>query len=312
MANLTSDGVFNYTYDGSERLVQASNGATLTNYKYNGIGQRVAKTGSGISTGTTVFSYDPSGNLMGEYDASGNAFIETVWLEGMPVGVMAAGTQFYVIPDHLGAPYAVTDTTGNKLWAWDHDPFGNGAAPVYSLRFPGQYFDSETGLHYNMARTYDPTTGRYIQSDPIGLAGGLNTYAYVGNDPINKIDPLGLATGDWWDIPANFDRTQQIAKEELAKRPNSHNNIGDAMRHSEWMKRTSQETNTFTAWIAGTGHEIEGTLKGQPWNEMLMDLHNNSVGREAGNNNSSIDPSKLWTLPLNDSQYNPYSDVCGK
>lgn len=64
--------------------------------------------------------------------------------------------------------------------------------------------------------------------------------------------------------------------------------------------------------LAGTGHEIEGTLKGQPLSEMLMDLHNNSVGRGAGMNNSSVDPSRLWTLPLNSSQYNPYSNGCGR
>lgn len=62
------------------------------------------------------------------------------------------------------------------------------------MRFPGQYYDQETGLHYNYFRTYDPTVGRYVTSDPLGIIGGedLNTYAYVGNDPINWIDPLGL------------------------------------------------------------------------------------------------------------------------
>jgi len=161
-------------------------------YQYNGLGQRVAKLGTSVSTGANIFSYDPVGNLLGEYDASGNVFIETIWLEGMPVGRLVTGAQFNIIPDHLGAPYAITDTNGNTGWTWDHDPFGNGAAPVYNLRFPGQYFDTETGLHYNMARTYDPVTGRYIQSDPIGLAGGINTYAYVGNNPVVGVDPLGL------------------------------------------------------------------------------------------------------------------------
>jgi uncharacterized protein RhaS with RHS repeats len=154
---------------------------------------------------------------------------------------------------------------------------------------------------------------RLLSEDPIGFWGGdINLYAYVYNKPTRFNDPLGLAVGDWWDLPANLERSEQIAREELSNRPRSHNDLGDAMRHAEWMSRTTAETNYFTAWIAGTGHEIEGTLKGQPWNEMLMDLHNNSVGRNAGRNKSAVDPRKLWTLPLKDSQYNPYSAYGGR
>ena len=153
-----------------------------------------------------------------------------------------------------------------------------------------------------------PKLQRFISEDPIGFgAGDVNAYGYVNNNPLRYTDPLGLAVGDWWDLPANFERAQQIGLEELAKRPDSHNDMGDAMRHAEWMRRTTQETDTFTALVAGTGHEIEGTLKkGQPLNEMLMDLHNNSVGREAGRNNSSVNLSNLWTLPSKDSKYYSY------
>jgi RHS repeat-associated protein len=89
------------------------------------------------------------------------------------------------------------------LWTWESEAFGDTPPNqnpsgqgefVYNLRFPGQYYDSETGLNYNMARYYNPKTGRYDESDPIGLAGGINTYSYVGNNPVNLIDPLGLET----------------------------------------------------------------------------------------------------------------------
>lgn len=179
-----------------------------------------------------------------------------------------------------------------------------------NLRFPGQYYDAETGLHYNWHRYYDPSTGRYLTPDPIGLAGGINPFVYVQNNPVNFIDPWGLKAGDWWDFPANFERTKQIASEELAKRPSSHNDIGDAMRHAEWMRRTTQETNACTAWLAGTGHEIEGLLDGQPWGEAIMDLHNNAVGRDTGSDsNTPVDSSKLWTLSNNGSNYNPYQGM---
>jgi RHS repeat-associated protein len=100
-----------------------------------------------------------------------------------------------VAPDHLGAPHQITDSGGNVVWLWDHDPFGNGTPTGsfgYNLRFPGQFYDQQTGLHYNYFRDYDPAKGRYVESDPIGLAGGTNTYGYVGSNPLGRSDRLGL------------------------------------------------------------------------------------------------------------------------
>ena len=98
--------------------------------------------------------------------------------------------------EHLGTPRAITRPADNTVvWKWDEDPANTGPAFKYNLRFPGQYYDQETGTHQNWFRDYDPRTG-YIQSDPIGLAGGISTYAYVGSNPLSFIDPVGLALGD--------------------------------------------------------------------------------------------------------------------
>jgi RHS repeat-associated protein len=105
--------------------------------------------------------------------------------------------------DHLGMPKMVTRPTDNAImWRWDQDPFGT-ATPnqnpqsagvfVYNLRFPGQYYDLETEFSYNYHRDYDPQIGRYVESDLIGLGGGVNTYAYVGGDPLWHFDSLGLS-----------------------------------------------------------------------------------------------------------------------
>jgi RHS repeat-associated protein len=89
---------------------------------------------------------------------------------------MQSAQTYHVHVDHLGTPQALTDSAGQIAWEVNYSPFGRATVtsqgPTFNLRFPGQYFDAETGLHYNWNRYYDPETGRYITSDPIGLAWG--------------------------------------------------------------------------------------------------------------------------------------------
>ena len=110
--------------------------------------------------------------------------------------VTAAPEIYYLHNDHLGTPRVVTDQQRNVKWRADYSPFGETILHVddieMPLRMPGQYYDRESGLHYNYFRDYDPTLGQYIQSDPIGLDGGLNTYSYVGSNPLSYVDPYGL------------------------------------------------------------------------------------------------------------------------
>jgi RHS repeat-associated protein len=105
--------------------------------------------------------------------------------------------------DHLGTPIALTSNMGDTLYECQYNAYGQIINEIYHqddidslpdnpLRFQGQYYDEETGLHYNLNRYYDPFTGRYITQDPLGIQGGLNSYQYSGSDPINWIDPLGL------------------------------------------------------------------------------------------------------------------------
>src|ERR1700733_3906246 len=162
----------------------------------------MAATGSTLAAPTTsYYIYDESGHVIGEYDANGNPVQEHVYLGNRPVAVVqggssTGGTVDYVTTDQLNTPRVITDSSQTVIWSWDSDPFGNGqptGSITYNLRFPGQYYDAETGHNYNYFRNYDPATGRYIESDPIGLRGGINTYAYVNGNPLKKIDPWGLA-----------------------------------------------------------------------------------------------------------------------
>ena len=203
--NLTGDGPNTYSYNDTGRLASVTTPGGAVTYRYNALGQRVEKTVGGV---TTVFIYDEAGHLLGEYDQNGSLIEEHIWLNNQPIGVITPNGLYYVQTDQLGTPRAITDVNKQLVWEWQSDPFGDGAPTenpsglgtfVYNLRMPGQYYDAETGHDYNYFRDYDPSIGRYIESDPIGLNGGINTYVYVLNDPLGFIDPFGL----YWEYCQN-------------------------------------------------------------------------------------------------------------
>jgi len=196
--NTISDGTRTFNYDARGRLVQSALAGSTTTYLYNGNGQRVAK--SNASSGT-IFVYDDSGHVLGEYDAMGALLREVIWLDDTPLAVVSSATTGFIWTDHLNTPREITDSANHSLWKWDSLPFGETAPSdnpsglgslAFNQRFPGQYFDIESGLHQNDQRDYDPRLGRYIESDPIGLNGGPNTYSYVSLAPTLKVDPTGL------------------------------------------------------------------------------------------------------------------------
>jgi RHS repeat-associated protein len=120
------------------------------------------------------------------------------------IGNTSSSTVYYYLNDHLGTPQVITDEDGEVVWRGDYRPFGEATVNPDSIvnsnfRFPGQYYDQETGLHYNWHRYYDPRVGRYLRPDPIGYLGGINLYAYCSDDPVNWIDPTGEILG--WVIP---------------------------------------------------------------------------------------------------------------
>ncbi len=217
--NVSTDGSKNFTYDARGRMNTSTFGGVNASYKYNGLGQRVAKVTSGMpNAGTQLYVYDEQGKLIGTYDGNGNMLEEIAYMDGIPVLLLKPTTNaftwdFFILPDHLGAPRYITENSlmyqspqwyDRTVWRWDSDPFGiflpESVSGGYTqnltvnLRFPGQYFDRETNLHYNYYRDYSPEIGRYIESDPIGLSGGINTYLYVGAQPNSRGDP----TGQWF------------------------------------------------------------------------------------------------------------------
>jgi RHS repeat-associated protein len=187
-----------YGYNNRNRLVlMQRNQQTVATYVYNAMGERVAKAVTSPQLGNERFAYNEASQLIGEYGTTSRDYI---WLGDLPVAVVDNGTTStinYVHADGLGTPRAISDSAGNTVWQWAYqsNPFGEQqptGSYVYNLRFPGQYFDIESGSHYNVNRDFDAMTGRYLQSDRLGLKAGPTTYAYGLNNALANSDALGL------------------------------------------------------------------------------------------------------------------------
>ncbi|MDP5421750.1 RHS repeat-associated core domain-containing protein, partial [Pseudomonas aeruginosa] len=244
---VTSDAAGNLTqdrparklaYDAQGRLQSVSlDGQQVAEYRYNALGQRIVKL---TPESITTYLYGPDGQLLGEaeHDGSGRKLRAQyyLWLDSLPLATIDADydaqgkvgnpTLLYLHGDHLDTPRLATDASGQIAWQWQSDAFGRGEAlsqgsTQVNLRFPGQYYDAESGLHYNYFRDYDPETGRYVESDPVETLRKLNNpemtflnsgesmlqatpywehgftpnhnYTYSDNNPTAKSDKHGLS-----------------------------------------------------------------------------------------------------------------------
>ena len=197
-------GLRSFGWDSLGRLKTVRrNGQELAGYGCDSQNRRVRKS---VGAKTTYYLYDLESRLIAEIAGSGRVLREYVWLGQEPVALLEYELRpglYYYINDHLGTPQRLITGEGTVVWQAAYLPFGRTQAQLgtvqNNLRFPGQYYDAETGLHYNWHRYYDPETGRYLSPDPIGLEGGLNLYAYMENDPVNWVDPWGLfSVFDLW------------------------------------------------------------------------------------------------------------------
>ena len=228
--NTTTENSRVYTYNQNQRLIQVVDGAMTAGYAYNGNGQRVKKVVNGM---TTVFHYNLVGQLIAESNSTGATTAEYVYLNGQPLAKIEGASTYYYHNDHLATPQKMTDSTGQVVWSADYKPFGEATTTVSTitnnLRFPGQYYDQETGLNYNYFRDYNPMIGRYVEPDRINLTTlqlplplfsayktythfnesvlkrfffnyfifdprTQNVYPYVGSNPNSRTDP----NGEFW------------------------------------------------------------------------------------------------------------------
>lgn len=196
---------YDYTYNARKRLKLVKlDGADRAQYAYDFRGLRVSRTVLGVTpTRFSHYVYDLAGHLLAEHDgATGTVIREFVWLEDSLLAVIDSSTgaaaTYFVHTGQIDEPLVMTDATNAKVWDAFVEPFGQAqvfnASPVdLGLRLPGQWDEPESGgLFQNWHRNYDPSLGRYVEADPLGIEAGQNVYAYVDGNPLDLVDPEGL------------------------------------------------------------------------------------------------------------------------
>jgi RHS repeat-associated protein len=300
------------TYNDAGRLSTLTQGGATETLIYNALGQRIQTNGG--ASGTVLYAYDESGHLLGEYDGNGALIEETVWLGDILVATLRPDAGggidiFYVHTDQLNTPRAVTRPSDNvPMWSWYSDPFGTDAAnenPAgagtfkYNLRFAGQIFDGQAGLHANGLRDcYDPAMGRYCEPDPIGLAGGINPYVYAQADPIHWFDPDGRDVAVIENGPTTGNPIGHTAIAVTGAGMYSYgNNTPAGSSVSAYLLREAQRRDT-TVYVLKTSPEVDAailqfesrypntTLPGDFWDIAAAD--NCSV-----RSNSALDAAKI-------------------
>ncbi len=235
--NRTRAGDWQYQYNAAGRLSQVhKSGQWVASYTYDANGKRISKESI---DGHFFFYYDKHGRLLQETTADGAVLRQYLYTD---LGELFAivdehGHIYFVHSDHLGAPRLLTSESGEVVWSAKRTPFGKTevtfAAVDFPIRLPGQYYDKETGLHYNQQRYYDPDTGQYLRPDPLGVAGGYHLYSYTNHNPTTYVDPEGevlfLAAIPWvitgvsaaltaWEVYDTVDglASGRVTKEDLA------------------------------------------------------------------------------------------------
>ncbi|HRB17853.1 MAG TPA: RHS repeat-associated core domain-containing protein [Nitrospira sp.] len=281
-----------YTYDAENRLIKVEDFAAgnptpafTSTYRYDGLGRRIEKVANGQ---TKRYIYDGEDILL-EYD--GTSTLQARYTHGPgidePIAVTKGSSTFFYHQDGLGSVTDLTDSTGATAKSYAYDAYGSILESPGTLEQPytytGREFDAESGLSYYRARNYDPSSGRFLQKDPIGFSGGdINLYNYVGNNPARWIDPLGLC------YPGDFVGGLGDMISGRSDMMDAGTKGADAYFHCRANCQASRRGlgGYHAAVIASALREM---IQNEPPADRARDEAANAQGQCAGNNNPSAD-----------------------
>jgi len=283
--NLTSDGVWSYSYDVENMLIAASRPGLSASYLYDPLGRRSAKTVDGA---LTSFLHDGVEEIA-DYNSSGvllRRYVHGPGVDEYLVMYVGSGTanKSYYHANHQGSIIAMSDNSGSVTETHAYSPYGMGEGDDTGnpFRYTGRRLDEETGLYYYRSRYMSPAIGRFLQTDPIGYGDGLNWYAYVGNDPLNYFDPLGQCRVteddqlDCEEAPENEDDLTEEQKEAIDKVRQAFIKIGKEIQENGTKEQKQ-------AWedITSITFNIKEKAKDEQGNESDDTLAQNNLNKDA-------------------------------
>jgi len=258
-----------YSYNQSGRMIVSKNkdNNTSTDYTYRFTAQRMRKS---VAGNETKYFYDQSGNIIAELN-NGN-FIEYIHLNERPVAKIGDGNTYYILNDHLNTPNVMVDQNKNVVWKTSLSPYGDNKILKEDIklnfRYPGQYYDEETGLSYNYFRYYNSQTGRYLSPDPLELKYFMNIYTYAGNNSLTRSDPYGLLPVPFYNLfkpVACFSSSTPVMSYWWARSRDSTKtyapswwvpeHYGHCMAHCTIKKICGQGLGDIMSWVYGYGRE---------------------------------------------------------